>query len=153
MSQPEQNFKNHARMDPIFHYVLTFIFMLNVIFCVVNFFRAESWFNGWLIVVAIGLFLMLLKTRSYPLKAQDRIIRLEERLRLTQLLPESLRPRISELSESQLIGLRFASDEELPVSGPRRRSTSTLPGSRSNSVSSSTGAQTTAVFTIFQGPR
>jgi hypothetical protein len=115
MSQPEQNFKNHARMDPIFHYVLTFIFMLNVIFCVVNFFRAESWFNGWLIVVAIGLFLMLFKTRSYPLKAQDRIIRLEERLRLTQLLPETLRPRISELSESQLIGLRFASDEELPV--------------------------------------
>lgn len=115
MSQSEQNFKNHARMDLIFHYALTFIFLLNLIFCVVNFFRAESWFNGWLIVVAIGLFLMLLKTRSYPLKAQDRIIRLEERLRLTQLLPETLRPRISELSESQLIGLRFASDEELPV--------------------------------------
>lgn len=115
MSQPEQNFKNHVRMDPIFHYVLCFIFLLNPIFCVVNFFRAESWFNGWLIVVAVGLFLLLFKTRSYPLKVQDRVIRLEERLRLAQLLPETLRPRIHELSESQLVALRFASDEELPV--------------------------------------
>jgi hypothetical protein len=115
MSQPEQNFKNHARTDPIYHFALSFIFLLNLIFCIVNFFRAESWFNGWLIVVAIGLILLVSKTRSYPLKAQDRIIRLEERLRLTLLLPETLRPRISELSESQLIGLRFASDEELPV--------------------------------------
>lgn len=115
MSQPEQNFKNHARMDPIFHYVLASIFLLNLIFCVVNFFHAKSWFNGWLIVVAIGLFLMLAKTRSYPVKVQDRVIRLEERLRLAQLLNEPLRSRIPELSESQLIGLRFASDEELPV--------------------------------------
>jgi hypothetical protein len=115
MSQTEQNFKNHARTDPIYHYVLLFIFLLNLILCVVNFFRSESWFNGWLIVVAVGLILLLGKTRSYSLKVQDRVIRLEERLRLGQLMPESMRPRISELSEKQLIALRFASDEELPV--------------------------------------
>ena len=109
MSQPEQNFKNHARMDPTYHIVLAIIFFLNPIFCVVNFFHAKSWFNGWLIVVAIGLILLLFKTRLYPLKVQDRVIRLEERLRLTQVLPETLRPRISELSESSEIRARRGS--------------------------------------------
>ncbi len=115
MSQPEQNYKNHTRLDPVFHYVLIVIFLLNLILCVVNFDRDRSWFNGWLIVVAVGLFLLLAKTRSYPLKVQDRVIRLEERLRLALLLPEALRPRIPELSERQLVALRFASDEEVPV--------------------------------------
>lgn len=115
MSQPEQNFKNHVRLDPIFHYVLSIIFLLNVILCIVNFARDRSWFNGWLIVVAIGLFLLLFKVRLYPLKVQDRVIRLEERLRLAELLPETTRPRIPEFSERQLVALRFASDEELPV--------------------------------------
>lgn len=115
VSQPEQNYKNHTRLDPVFHYVLTIIFLLNLILCVVNFVRAETWFNGWLIIVAVGLILLLAKTRAYPLKVQDRVIRLEERLRLALLLPETLRPRIPELSERQLVALRFASDEEVPV--------------------------------------
>jgi hypothetical protein len=115
MSQPEQNFKNHVRMDPMFHYVLVWIFLLNLILCIVQFVRAGGWFNGWLIILAIGLFLLLFKTRNYPLKVQDRVIRLEERLRLALLLPEAMRPRIAEFSERQLVALRFASDEELPA--------------------------------------
>jgi hypothetical protein len=115
MSQPEQNYKNHFRVDPIYHYVLSTIFLLNLILCVVNFVRTETWFNGWLIIVAVGLILLFSKTRAYSLKVQDRVIRLEERLRLALLLPETLRPRIPELSEGQLVALRFASDEEVPV--------------------------------------
>ncbi|HEV2274996.1 MAG TPA: DUF6526 family protein [Acidobacteriaceae bacterium] len=114
MKASEQNLKNHARTDPVFHYVLFGIFTLNLIFSIVSFVRAPGWLSGWVIVLSFALILLLFKVRLYPLKVQDRVIRLEERLRLTLLAPEALRPRLSELREDQLVALRFASDDELP---------------------------------------
>lgn len=116
MSEPvEQNLKNHARIDPLFHYVLMVILLANLIISIVNAIRNASFWSVWQIVLAFGLLLLAFKVRSYSLKVQDRVIRLEERLRLATVLPEALRLRITELSERQLVAIRFASDSELPL--------------------------------------
>jgi len=116
-----QNFANHARFDPLFHFFVLPIFGLGVLFTLFHFFAHithgdfRDHFHAFLLILlAVALLLLVLKVRIYALRVQDRVIRLEERLRLSQLLAEPLRSRISELSEDQLIGLRFASDAEIP---------------------------------------
>jgi uncharacterized membrane protein YdbT with pleckstrin-like domain len=109
-----QTYANHARLDPGFHFVLAPLSLIAIILSIVSMFYPGL--RGWLgILLAVTLFLAVGMLRSYALKVQDRVIRLEERMRLNRLLPERDRPRIQELSESQLIALRFASDEELPA--------------------------------------
>ena len=115
-----QTYANHTRLDPPFHFFLLPVFALGLILSLIHFFyhlresdMRDNIHSFLLIVLAVALITLVLKVRLYSLKVQDRIIRLEERLRLTQLLSEPLRARIPELTEGQLVGLRFASDAEV----------------------------------------
>jgi hypothetical protein len=109
-----QSFKNHAMFDPLFHFFLAPVGLILLILSVYDLVRNPSWMTGIHVLVILWLFILVFKTRVYSIKVQDRLIRLEERLRLAAVLPPMLQPRISELSIDQLIGLRFASDAELP---------------------------------------
>ncbi|MSV36155.1 MAG: hypothetical protein EXQ47_11260 [Bryobacterales bacterium] len=111
--QKEQNFKNHARLDPAFHGFLTLMGLAMLIGAITYVVQEPGWVSAAHLLTVIWVIALQFKVRLYALKVQDRLIRLEERLRLAQILPESLRGRIGELSEAQLIGLRFASDGEL----------------------------------------
>ncbi len=113
MANPPQSLANHVRYDPLFHFFLMPVAVITLIATIVHAWRAPSLTSGWLIVVAIAAPLALLKMRLYALRVQDRLIRLEERLRLTAVLADPLRQRIADLSEEQLISLRFACDAEL----------------------------------------
>jgi len=113
MAEP-QSFKNHAMFDPVFHFFLAPVGIILLILSIYDLVRDPSRITGIHVLVILWLVLLVFKTRIYSIKVQDRIIRLEERLRLAAILPGALQPRISELSIDQLIGLRFASDAELP---------------------------------------
>ncbi len=121
MAEQPQSYSHHTRWDPPFHFFLLPVFALAVILSLVHFFAhtmhssfRENFHAFLLVVLAFALLTLMFKVRLYSLKVQDRVIRLEERLRLSQLLAEPLRSRIPELTEDQLCGLRFASDAELP---------------------------------------
>ena len=112
----EQNFKNHTRFDPSFHVVLFAILLANLAFAIIHMIRhhADAYYLGpWYVVLSIAAFIPIIKLRTYPMKVQDRVIRLEERLRLQSLAPSEWHPQIYRLTEDQLIGLRFASDDEV----------------------------------------
>jgi Family of unknown function (DUF6526) len=109
-----QTFANHTRLDPLFHFFVLPIFSLSTVAAIVLFLRHPDLHSAWRFVLIAAATIAVFKVRLYTLRVQDRVIRLEERLRLALLLPEPLRPRIPELTESQLIALRFASDAELP---------------------------------------
>jgi hypothetical protein len=116
-----QTLANHVRWDPPFHFFVLPVLALGLILSLVHFFAhinhgdVRDHIHAFLLILlAVAFLTWLTKTRLYALRVQDRVIRLEERLRLTQLLSEPLRSRIPEFTEEQLVGLRFASDGELP---------------------------------------
>jgi hypothetical protein len=113
MAQPEQNFKNHVRFDPMFHGFLTFGALILLGATIYALVRQPDWWGVVRLLGVLWAIVLMFKMRLYALKVQDRVIRLEERLRLAQLLPETTRARIGELSERQMIALRFASDGEV----------------------------------------
>ena len=111
-----QTYGNHTRFHPPFHYFLVPGALVLFILTVINVVKRYSQLDAWiLLLMAILFFAALFLVRLYPLKAQDRVIRLEERMRLQAVLSPALARRIPELTEAQLIALRFASDSELPA--------------------------------------
>jgi Family of unknown function (DUF6526) len=114
--QTTQTFANHTRFHPPFHYFLAPGGIVLLILTVTNVVRHSDRLDAWiLLLIGILFFVAVFLIRSNPLRAQDRIIRLEERIRLQALASAELATRIGELTESQLIALRFASDQELPA--------------------------------------
>ncbi|HVT15642.1 MAG TPA: DUF6526 family protein [Thermoanaerobaculia bacterium] len=116
-----QNYQSHRRFVPTYHYLTAGILVLNLLWALVRIYHGFHTggrfapLDGIIsLFVAIALLLMFFHLRAFPLAVQDRVIRLEMRHRLAEVLPADLRPRIGELAPGQLIALRFASDEEMP---------------------------------------
>jgi hypothetical protein len=109
-----QNYANHTRWDPLYHFFAVPVVLLTVIVTIVHFVQRPNWFSGWLVIFSVAIVVLTLKARFYALRVQDRLIRLEEKERLANLLAEPLRSRVGELREGQLVGLRFACDAEIP---------------------------------------
>ena len=112
--QSPQTFENHARILPAFHFVAFPLLAINVFFALYQAVTAFSWGNLVAFGLAVGLILLFFLARVMALTVQDRVIRLEETLRMRALLPADLQPRIGEFTVKQLVALRFASDAELP---------------------------------------
>jgi hypothetical protein len=114
MADQTQTYASHRRWVPAFHFFVLPVLLINFIFTVVRLTRTPDMPTAWTAVVALALILGMFYARSMPLRAQDRVIRFEERTRLERLLPADLRSRIDELTPGQLIALRFAPDDEVP---------------------------------------
>ena len=110
-----QNFSNHSRLDPPIHFFVLPVFAISLIITLVHLVMHPGLHSAWVVIFALAASVAVVKIRLYALKVQDRIIRLEERLRLAIVLDKPLRAHIGEFSESQLVALRFASDAELPA--------------------------------------
>ena len=108
-----QNRKNHARLDPLYHVVLALIILVNLIIAVVELILHPDFHHAWVLALSLALIIIGIRLRTYPLKVQDRVIRLEERLRLQALAPAEWHAQIYRLTEGQLIALRFAGDDEV----------------------------------------
>jgi hypothetical protein len=115
MSQKPQTYANHVRRQLAFHFFLIPVLILNLIYSLILLIRHPNPNAVWVVIMAIALLVMAFLVRINPIKVQDRLIRLEERMRLATLLSEPLRSRIPELKEKQLVALRFASNEEIPA--------------------------------------
>ena len=109
-----QNFQSHARLLPLFHYAVMPLLLLHFLWTLVRLIQDPGPDRAESLVLAVALVLTAFASRTQPLKAQDRIIRLEERLRYAKLLPPDLAAKASALPASQIIALRFAGDAELP---------------------------------------
>jgi hypothetical protein len=115
MAQREpQNFANHRKIVPLYHVGVFGILAINLIWRLIRLVRWTSWQALLELAVAVALLGIFFYVRIFALTVQDRIIRLEMRLRLKEILPADLKGRIDELTRDQFVALRFASDAEMP---------------------------------------
>lgn len=114
MSDRPQDFATHRRWVPLYHFFTMPVLLVNLVSWVIPVFSSFSFRSILAALVAVALFILAFLARVFAGSVQDRVIRLEERLRLERLLPDDLKRRTDEFSVRQLVGLRFASDEELP---------------------------------------
>jgi Family of unknown function (DUF6526) len=115
-AQKTQNLQNHTRLVPPFHMFVLPVLMLNIGWTIYHLVKAGISFETVVgVLMAVALFMLSFYARVFALTVQDRVIRLEMRMRLAEMLPPDLRPRIPEFTVGQLVSLRFASDAELPA--------------------------------------
>jgi len=112
-TSPPQTFANHAKLVPGFHYVGTLFVLIFTLWAFAQLFRAPGFGSIAMASAAVALNIIGFYARGFATQNQDRIIRLEERLRMRELLPADLHARINDLTTSQMVALRFASDGEL----------------------------------------
>jgi hypothetical protein len=112
----EQNFANHAKTVPAFHFFVLPVLFLNIGWSIYRW-KTLLWSidGGIWVLTSVAILVGFLCVRMFALSVQDRVIRLEERLRCERLLPQDLQARIVEFEPGQLISLRFASDAEFPA--------------------------------------
>jgi len=110
-----QSFENHTRLVPAWHFVAAPILLANFGFAIYHLVKSQSADNIIGLLLAIALLIMWAFSRLFSLTVQDRLIRLEMRLRMASVLPVEMRSRIPDFTVAQLVSLRFASDEELPA--------------------------------------
>jgi hypothetical protein len=113
MTTTTQTYANHTRWHPPFHFFVLPVMIINVVWSIVYFFNSPGWNRGWAIVVSLALLLLAFIARTNALRAQDRVIRLEEQIRYQQILPDDFAQQARSLTIDQIIALRFAPDEEV----------------------------------------
>jgi hypothetical protein len=114
MAEAPQTYKSHARFFPLFHFFVAPVLFINFFVAAWQLYKQASAATAWGLVVALALVGLAFAARLMALTVQDRLIRLEMRLRLQQVLPPELLGRVGEIERPQFVALRFASDAELP---------------------------------------
>ncbi len=112
----QQNFANHGRLVPSYHFFAIPVFIVNFVWSLFRLWKLGISFEGVFgVILAAAFVVLVLRARLFALAVQDRVIRLEERLRYERVLPADLQARCGELMIGQIVALRFASDAELPA--------------------------------------
>ena len=109
----DQSYRKHTRFLPPFHFFVMPVLLINFINAGRHLWLAPTLHTAWEVVLAVALVMLALMSRVQAVTAQDRVIRLEMRLRLRGLLPPELQPNVEALTHRQLVALRFASDAEM----------------------------------------